>query len=97
MPTPVSGTTDSRFAALREALQWGFDEEIDHGAALSVVVDGKVVVDLWGGHADAARQKPWQRDTVVNVWSVTKGVMALAVAMLVERGRLDYAAPIARV
>jgi CubicO group peptidase (beta-lactamase class C family) len=62
-----------------------------------VVLGGKPVVDLWGGHADAARTKPWRRDTLVNVWSVTKGVVALAVAMLVERGKLDYAAPIASV
>ncbi len=54
------------------------------------------VVDLWGGHADAARARPWREDTLVNVWSCTKGVVALAIAMLVERGKLDYAAPVAR-
>lgn len=93
----ISGTVDPRFAAVRDALAWGFAEEIDHGAAVCAVVDGRVVVDLWAGHADAARTKPWQRDTLVNVWSVTKGIVALAVAMLVERGKLDYAAPIASV
>lgn len=93
----VSGTADPRFAAVREAFAGNFAEGIDHGAAVCVVVDGRVVVDLWGGHADAAQTRPWQRDTLVNVWSVTKGIVALAVAMLVERGKLDYAAPIARV
>ncbi|RWF46279.1 MAG: class A beta-lactamase-related serine hydrolase, partial [Mesorhizobium sp.] len=47
-------------------------------------------------HADAARTRSWQRDTLINVWSCTKGVVALAIAMLVERGKLDYAAPVAR-
>jgi len=93
----ISGTTDPRFAPVREAFASCFAEDLDHGAAVSAVVDGKIVVDLWGGHADAARTKPWQRDTLVNVWSVTKGIIALAVAMLVERGKLDYAAPIAKV
>lgn len=65
-------------------------------AGVAVVRDGALVVDLWGGHADAARTKPWQPDTLVNVWSCTKGVVALALAMLVARGKLDYAAPVAR-
>ncbi|WP_292281988.1 serine hydrolase domain-containing protein, partial [Mesorhizobium sp.] len=69
---------------------------LEHGGGVSVVADGKTVVDLWGGHADAARTRPWRRDTLVNVWSCTKGVVALAIAMLVERGKLDYAAPVAR-
>lgn len=93
----INGSNDPRFAAVRDAFASNFADGIDHGAAVAVVVDGKVVVDLWGGHADAAGTKPWQRDTLVNVWSVTKGVIALAVAMLVERGKLDYAAPIASV
>jgi CubicO group peptidase (beta-lactamase class C family) len=75
----------------------GFAEGNEHGAALAVAVDGEIVADLWGGHADAARTKPWQSDTLVNVWSVTKGIVALAVAQLVERGKLDYAAPVAAV
>ena len=93
----VLGTVDERFARVREAFAGNFAEGIDHGAAVAVVLDGRLVVDLWGGHADAGRTKPWDRETLVNVWSVTKGVVALAVAMLVERGKLDYAAPIASV
>jgi CubicO group peptidase (beta-lactamase class C family) len=93
----VAGTVDERFARVREAFASNFADGIDHGAAVAVMVDGKLVVDLWGGHADAARAKPWQRDTIVNVWSVTKGIVALAVGMLVERGKLDYAAPVAAV
>jgi CubicO group peptidase (beta-lactamase class C family) len=93
----VSGSTDPRFARVRDAFAANFADGLDHGAAVAVSLGGTLVVDLWGGHADAAGTRPWQRDTLVNVWSVTKGVMALAVAMLVERGKLDYRAPIAAV
>ena len=67
----------------------------DIGAAVSVIVDGRHVVDLWGGERCAGR--PWQRDTIVNVWSSTKGVVALAAQMLVDRGLLDLDAPVADV
>lgn len=92
----IQGTCDPRFARVRDAFTANFASGLEHGGGVSLMADGKMVVDLWGGHADAARSKPWRRDTLVNVWSATKGIMALAVAMLVERGRLDYAAPVAR-
>ena len=93
----IQGTTDPAFATVREAFSSIFADGLEHGAAVAAMVDGKVVVDLWGGFADQAATKPWQRDTLVNVWSVTKGVMSLAIAMLVERGKLRYDAPIADV
>ena len=93
---PISGTTDPKFAAVREAFAANFASGLEHGGGVAVVLDGKPVVELWGGHADAAKTRAWQQDTLVNVWSCTKGVVALAVAMLVERGKLDYAAPVAR-
>ncbi len=94
--TAIQGTTDPRFARLRDALA-GILADDGYGAAVAVTIDGKPVADLWGGHADAARTRPWQADTVANVWSVTKGVMALGVAMQVERGKLAYDRPIAGV
>jgi CubicO group peptidase (beta-lactamase class C family) len=96
MGTIVHGTTDTRFAALRDAFAANIADGLEHGGAFAVVAHGRVVADLWGGHADAAGARPWARDTLVNVWSTTKGVVALAIAMLVERGKLDYAAPVAR-
>ena len=54
------------------------------------------VVDLWGGHADPARTRPWERDTIVNVYSSTKGMTALCAHRLVDRGPLDLDAPVAR-
>ena len=96
MSAPIHGTTDPRFAALRDAFAANFADGLDQGAGFAVVAEGRLVVDLWGGHGDAAGARPWARDSLVNVWSTTKGVVALATAMLVERGRLDYEAPVAR-
>jgi CubicO group peptidase (beta-lactamase class C family) len=78
--------------ALSEILAGG--EEI--GAALAVCVDGHLVVDLWAGYADAARTRPWDRDTIVNLYSVGKAVTAVCALRLVEAGRLDLDAPVAR-
>ena len=91
----VSGSTSPRFDAVREAFARSFADGLELGAALAVVVDGETVVDLWGGHRTLDRSAAWQADTLVNVWSVGKGVMALAIAMLADRGQLDYAAPVA--
>jgi CubicO group peptidase (beta-lactamase class C family) len=93
----IEGLADPRFAELRDAFATCFADGIEHGAAVAVTLDGKLVADLWGGHADIARAKPWQRNTLVNVWSVSKAVLAVAVAMQVERGKLSYDAPIATV
>ena len=91
----VSGSTSPRFDAVREAFARSFADGLELGAALAVVVDGETVVDLWGGHRTLDRSAAWQTDTLVNVWSVGKGVMALAIAMLADRGQLDYSAPVA--
>jgi CubicO group peptidase (beta-lactamase class C family) len=97
IPVPIQGQVDARFAGLRDAFASCFADGFEHGGAVAVMLDGKLVADLWGGHADKARTRPWQRDTLVNVWSATKGVMSLAIAMLVERGKLSYDRPIADV
>ena len=91
----IHGTTDQHFAKLKDAFASSFADGLEYGGAVAVMLDGRMVVDLWAGHADKARVRPWQRDTLVNVWSSTKGVLATAVAMLVERGKLDYKKPIA--
>ncbi len=94
--TNIQGTNDPRFSALRDAFAANFADGLDQGAAFAVILDGKPVVDLWGGHADEEGKRPWGRDTLVNVWSTTKGPVALAIAMLVDRGLLEYEAPVAR-
>lgn len=93
----IEGTTDPHFAVLREAFASCFADGLQHGGAVAVMLDGRIVADLWGGHADAAGTRPWRRDTLVNVWSATKGVVSLAVAQLVARGKLHYDRPLAAV
>jgi CubicO group peptidase (beta-lactamase class C family) len=80
---------------VRTAFEENFRDRGELGAAVAVTVDGRTVVDLWGGWADAARTRPWERDTVVNVWSTTKGPTALCAHILADRGLLDLDAPVA--
>ena len=96
-PTSIHGIVDPKFAKVKEAFASSFADGLEHGAAVALMIDGRLVVDLWGGHADKAKTKPWARETIANVWSTTKGVMALGVAMMVERGKLAYDMPIANV
>ncbi|MEU0027160.1 serine hydrolase domain-containing protein [Streptomyces sp. NPDC006335] len=91
----VHGHCDERFAAVRTAFEENFRDRAELGAAVSVTVGGETVVDLWGGWADAARTRPWERDTLVNVWSTTKGPTALCAHILADRGLLDLDAPVA--
>jgi CubicO group peptidase (beta-lactamase class C family) len=93
---PVYGSCDARFAKVREIFQRSFDTGVEIGASVSFVLDGKSVVDLWGGHYDAARTREWERDTLVNVFSTTKGMTAICANQLLERGLLDLEAPVAK-
>jgi len=91
----VHGHCDERFAAVRSAFEENFRDRDELGAAVSVTVGGETMVDLWGGWADAARTRPWERDTLVNVWSTSKGPVALCAHILADRGLLDFDAPVA--
>ena len=91
----IRGHCDARFAAVREAFTENFVSRGDVGASVAVYLDGKAVVDLWGGYADADRSQPWERDTIVNVMSTTKGMAAICALRLVEAGLLDLDAPVA--
>ena len=92
---PIEGTTDQRFAAVRDAFAQNFADYPEVGAALAVTVDGQLVVDLWGGYVDPDHSAPWQRETLVNVYSTSKGLGALCAHILVDRGQLDLDAPVA--
>ncbi|MER5427643.1 serine hydrolase domain-containing protein [Streptomyces sp. NPDC002588] len=91
----VHGHCDPRFAAVRTAFEENFRDRGELGAAVAVTVDGVTVADLWGGWADAARTRAWERDTLVNVWSTSKGPTALCAHVLADRGLLDLDAPVA--
>ena len=97
MTTPsISGTCDPAFEGVRRVFEQNFRERNEVGAGVAVAVDGHMVVDLWGGFADQARTRPWQRDTLVNVYSTTKGMTALCAQRLVDAGKLDLDAPVSR-
>ena len=95
MTSLVRGSCDAAFAGVRDAFIANFDAGLELGASLSVSVDGHNVVDLWGGHLDAAHTHPWDRDTLVCVFSCTKGAAAIATMWAVARGLVDLDAPVA--
>ncbi|MGY1609383.1 MULTISPECIES: serine hydrolase domain-containing protein [unclassified Geodermatophilus] len=90
----VHGTYDDRFRGVRDAFAAQLEGD-ELGGSIAVDVDGETVVDIWGGWRDQGRTTPWTQDTIVNVWSTTKTITALAVLTLVEQGRLDVHAPVA--
>ncbi|MGA2503169.1 MAG: serine hydrolase domain-containing protein [Anaerolineales bacterium] len=92
---PISGRVAPGFEPVRTTFEKNFATRGEFGAAIHVTVDGAEVVDLWGGVTDLAGTCPWHADTLVNVWSSTKGLLALAMHMLAERGLLDFDAPVA--
>ncbi len=94
--TPIHGDCDPAFQAVADAFAANFEAGAETGASVCVSVEGRTVVDLWGGWADEARTRPWERDTLVNVWSSTKGVAATAGHVLASRGLLDFEAPVAQ-
>lgn len=91
----VHGTVSERFAPLRAQLEKNLDQGDDLGASVAVIHGGELVCDLWGGHRDVARTIPWERDTLVNVWSTTKTMTFLVTLMLADQGELDLYAPVA--
>ena len=92
----IEGTCDSRFERVREAFAENFVSRRETGASISIALDGRMVVDLWGGWADKARTRPWTRDTIVNVYSTTKGLTAICAHRLAAEGRLDLDTPVAK-
>src|SRR3954465_617526 len=91
----IQGSYDDLFTAVPSALA-GLLDDGDAGASVAVFVDGEPVVDVWGGFADTDRTVPWQRNTITNVWSVTKTMTALSALVLADRGELDLAGPVGR-
>ena len=90
----IHGTIDPRFEAMREILSANIDSGADVGASAAVMLEGELVVDIWGGWVDEQQSAPWGRDTITNVWSSTKTQMALCALMLADRGQLDLDAPV---
>lgn len=92
----IQGYFDLRFEALKDCFQGLFEDGGQRGAALCVMIGGETVVDLWAGIADNAGEQAWHSDTLVNLFSCTKTLAAVAAMQLVDEGRLQLDAPIAR-
>ena len=92
----VQGTCDARFHAVRDAFADNFARGLEVGASVSMIYNGETVVDLWGGSTDDTQSRPWTQDTLVNVYSTTKGMGATCAHILVDRGQLDLDAPVAK-
>lgn len=92
----IMGSCDERFAGVRDALEENFRRHDELGAAVAVAIDGRLVVDIWAGWMDSGRTRAWERDTLVDVFSVGKAMAALCVLILAERGQVELEAPVAR-
>ena len=92
----AEGFVEDKFAPARAAFEANFTEGRDLGASFCATLNGETVVDLWGGWADAEKTRPWDRDTIVNVYSTTKTMTALTALLVADRGQLDFDAPVAK-
>ncbi|MDB5367548.1 MAG: serine hydrolase [Rhodospirillales bacterium] len=92
----IEGTANDRFSPVADAFARNLAERGEVGAAVCVYENGRKVVDLWGGIADPATGRAWEQDTIVCMMSVGKAMAALCVLQLVDRGRIELAAPVAR-
>ena len=92
----VNGFAPDRFAGVRDVFAANFSSGADIGASFTATLEGETVVDLWGGWADETKTRPWQENTIVNVYSTTKTMTALTALLLADRGELDFDAPVAR-
>jgi CubicO group peptidase (beta-lactamase class C family) len=92
----AEGFVQDKYAAVKGAFEANFASGSDVGASFCATLEGEVVVDLWGGWADAAKTRPWEKDTIVNVYSTTKTMTFLCALMLADRGLLDFDAPVAK-
>ena len=95
MTADIHGKTAAGFEAVRTAFEQNFATRGEVGAGVCVYVGGALVAELWGGHADQARTQPWESNTLVNVYSTTKGMTALCAQRLIDEGRLELDRPVA--
>ena len=92
--TSIDGHVEPGFEGVRDAFAANFERHDEAGAAFSLYVEGQKVVDIWGGVADASTARPWGEDTIVLVFSTTKGATAVCANLLAQRGELDVDIPV---
>jgi CubicO group peptidase (beta-lactamase class C family) len=90
----ISGSCAAGFGAVKDAFAANFEHAGDVGASVALVHHGQLIVDLWGGHLDVERTRPWREDTIINVWSTTKTMSCLSLLVLASRGLVDVDAPV---
>jgi CubicO group peptidase (beta-lactamase class C family) len=95
--TEIHGFAEARFAGVRDAFAANFAAGEELGARFTLVQGGEVVVDLWAGHADRMKTKPFDDRTLAPIFSSTKAVAATLVARLVDAGKITYGQPVAEV
>ncbi|MGW4489398.1 serine hydrolase domain-containing protein [Amycolatopsis sp. NPDC004368] len=93
--TLVHGEVAEGFEKVEAVFRENFSERGELGGAVAVFLHGTAVVDLWGGWADDERNTPWRRETLTNVWSTSKGLVAICALQLTENGDLDVDRPVA--
>ena len=91
----IRGYCEERFEPVKKVLAQNIESGSDIGASFAATIDGKFVIDIWGGYSDAAQTREWERDTIVNVFSTTKVMSVLCVLMLIDRGFIDLNSPVA--
>ena len=91
-----SGFVAAGFEPVREAFERNFEDDLELGASFAAYVGDELVVDLTGGFTDRKKEARWDARTLCPVFSTTKPIAALVIAMLVDRGQVDYDAPLSR-
>lgn len=94
-PDLIGGDVDAGYGKVADAFRANFSRGREVGAAVAVYREGVKVVDLWGGYRNGITKAPWQQDTLVNLYSTTKGVASLAIAVAASRGLISYDAKVA--
>ncbi|WP_445160661.1 serine hydrolase domain-containing protein [Mycobacterium sp. Dal123C01] len=93
-PDLIGGDVDEGYGKVADAFRRNLSSGREIGAAIAVYRDGRKVVDLWGGYRNGITRAPWEQDTLVNVFSTTKGIASLAVAVAASKGYLSYDAKV---
>ncbi|MCB1693750.1 MAG: beta-lactamase family protein, partial [Pseudomonadales bacterium] len=96
MTVEIHGKCDPRFEPVKDIIASSIEAGDDVGVSFAVTLEGEPVVDLYAGYLDAEKSRPWQEDTIVNVYSTTKTMSFLCALVLNDRGQLDFDENVAR-
>tara|TARA_E500000331_G_scaffold319464_1_gene332222 strand:- start:809 stop:2023 length:1215 start_codon:yes stop_codon:yes gene_type:complete len=90
----VNGYCDDRFIKAQNIFEKSLEDGFELGGAICLEVKGEKVLDLWGGYKDQDRNEAWEENTIVNVFSTTKGIAAICLLQLIEKGLIDIEKPV---